>query len=243
MIKRKLIIIFTALLTAAALTAPALGSQNSPLATRDSLLKDISSYLQQQNYDSEISNKLAKAIIKDTLYWSPQRKDVKNADYIIGFSFGNRIDKAGNRHPGPMNEQIADLIVKLYKQNPLHVYAQWEIAQCIGDRIPKDKVTAIFPKISKTGDVIYLSTIDVAEEIIKDIGRGKVDSKTFIVAAFREHAPRCIMVCQKYGLKNSFIPHNFELPDKYDPESGQPWTRDKFKYMIYDMACRFEDLN
>ena len=216
--------------------------KDSSVLSKAQLTKDITCYLEQQNYNSEISGNLAEYIVKSTLCWSPQKIDVKKADYIIGFSFGNRIDKEGNRLPGPMNQQIADLIVKLYKINPIPVYAQWEVQKSIGLRIPSDKITTIYPEISPTGDVIYLSTVGVINNIINDIGKEKVDSKNFIIAAFREHAPRCAMLCQKHGLKNSFVPKTFELPDKYDLESGQPWTRDKFKYMIYDMQCRLEEL-
>ena len=235
----KIIITFLAVLFTATLLTAQPSNKNSVLS-KAQITKDIAGYLEQQNYNSEISTKLAGAIVEDTLYWNPPQKDVKEADFIIGFSFGNRIDKKGNRLPGPMNQQIADVIVKLYKKNPLDIYAQWEVAECIGNRIPSAKIKTIYPKLTKTGDVVYLSTIDVAEDIIKDIGKNKVDNKTFIVAAFKEHAPRCVMVCQKYGLKNSFVPKFFELPDKYDSESGQPWTRDKFKYMIYDMECRLD---
>ncbi|MFJ9582336.1 hypothetical protein [Streptomyces acidicola] len=37
----------------------------------------------------------------------------------------------------------------------------------------------------------------------------------------------------------AFAPEGFTMPDTYDPESGQPWTRRRDLYLVHDMSAQW----
>jgi len=232
----KLLIIITIL--SISITGFAINNQQE--ITKSKISNDISSYLNLQINDQKLAEKLTKKIIKDTLYWTPPTISIEKGDYIVAFSFGNRLDKNGNSIPGPMNEQIADLVVKIYNKIKKPVYAQWEVAQSVGKRVPLKMITALYPKITKDGKIIYLSTSGVAKEFIKIVKKEAISNKTIIALGFREHEPRIYMTCKSLEI-NAYAPKGYSLPDQYDKESGQPWTRSKYNFMIYDMAVRLNE--
>lgn len=61
-----------------------------------------------------------------------------------------------------MNEALANVVVDIHKKTGKPVYAQWEIAQSIGDRIAPEYLTSINPQIGADGTIVYPSTIGVA---------------------------------------------------------------------------------
>ena len=43
---------------------------------------------------------------------------------------------------------------------------------------------------------------------------------------FADHEGRCLLTADAAGIDGTAI-EGVELPSEYDPESGQPWTRDR----------------
>ncbi len=166
----------------------------------------ISTYLNQELNDIKLSNTLATEIVAGTLDWKPRTIDISEGDYIVAYSFGNDIAANGNKLPGQMNKDLADTVVKIYNQTKKPVYAQWEIAKSIGNRIPKNDLHTIDPTIQPDGDVIYLSTSGVSNDFINSVGKNNLKGKKIIVVGFVDHIQRCV---------NSLLDENI---DAYAPK-------------------------
>lgn len=207
-----------------------------PELTQQQLTDAISHRLEVQLNDPRLAAELTTFLMQQVLTWKAEMRDVKQADSIIAYSFGNRIDDKGNKLPGPMNEQIADLVVEIYKQNPKPVYAQWEVAQAIGDRIDPNSLFSIYPKIDETGEVIYLNTLEVAKEAAK-LAKGANHLGTTIVVAFYDHSLRAVNLSREVGI-DAYSPKGMRLPQQYDLDSGQPWTRSREAFTLYEIKTR-----
>lgn len=105
---------------------------------------------------------------------------------IVAYAFGNRILPNGSRVPGPINEKLADLVVEMQQQSGAYVYAQWEIAEAIGNRLSEKQLIVIYPLLDDASNEVYLSTIGVAERIVKLAGDPKSLGKTAIIG-FYDH--------------------------------------------------------
>ncbi len=158
------------------------------------------------------------------------------SDTILAFAFGNCDDG----RPGPVNEALAALVANLWQITDARIIAQWEIADVLmGEHgMSVDVVTAIHPVRQGDGTVVYLSTRGVAEAAVAIGGAAKGLGSTVVVAHV-DHAQRCLRHCQAVGI-DARLPDDFELPLIYDPESGQPWTRSRDRYLEHEckMAAR-----
>ncbi|MCP3967074.1 MAG: hypothetical protein GY750_11575 [Lentisphaerae bacterium] len=230
------LLLATATISLLAFTVSAV-QKTTKAITKQEVTASISQYLNQQLKDANLSKKLAEKIVDSTLEWTPKTIDISKGDYILAYAFGNEIDHNGNKLPGKMNKALADLIVKIYNKIHKPVYAQWEIAQCIGNRIPRNMLHPIYPQITLEGEVIYLSTIGVAKDFARQVGRNSLKNAKVIIIAFKDHARRCVATSINNGI-NAYAPADYELPERYDSNSGQPWTRDKQTYMLQDMSVR-----
>ncbi len=65
----------------------------------------------------------------------PYVQEAVEADAILALSFGNREDIAGNIIPGPVNEALAGVVIRYYKERPRKVFAQWEIAELLKNEV------------------------------------------------------------------------------------------------------------
>ncbi|CAH0536553.1 hypothetical protein [Vibrio marisflavi] len=184
--------------------------------------------------DKPAAEYAAKFILNQLLTWKGKELSVNQADSILAYSFGNRVLPNGNQTPGPMNQELANTVVEIYKQTGKPVYAQWEIATAIGKRIPSDKLFYINPVVNSDGSVTYLSTIGVAEEAVKLSGG---DLGKTIVVAFYEHSLRAIDTSKEFGIE-AYAPKEIELPHHYDAQSGQAWTRDKNTFIMHEISNR-----
>ena len=203
----------------------------------DTQLKEaIQAKLTQQLGDKKIADTLSTFIMDDVLTWEPRTIDIDKANSILAFSFGNGHAINGNQTPGKMNEELADFVVEIYNKIHKPVYAQWEIAQSIGNRIPAESLHSIYPTVDKGGNLIYLNTEGVALDAVKQAG-GFNEMGTTLVVAFREHVLRAVNTSVDAGLK-AYAPAGYNLPDKYDKNSGQPWTRDKITFILYEIRTR-----
>jgi hypothetical protein len=199
----------------------------------------IENHLATELGDRSLARELARLIVSDVLTWRPPRVIPGQVNTIVAYAFGNRIDANGNRSPGPVNEALADLLVRLQQETGAAVFAQWAVAAAVGGRVPADRLTAITPLLNAQAETVYLSTGGVAAEIIRRVGDparlGQVG-----VLAFRDHVKRCVDTSRRFGMAAA-APAGYELPGDYDTLSGQPWTRSRLAYLMHDLRCRTED--
>ncbi|WP_150468361.1 hypothetical protein [Francisella sp. SYW-9] len=203
---------------------------------QDQLSSAIQNRLYEQTGDKHVSQELTKFIMSNVLTWKAKSIDISKANSILAFSFGNAYAKNGNQKPGKMNFELANLVISIYSKRHLPVYAQWEIAQAIGNRIPHKDLHTIYPRVDSQGNLVYLDTKGVAKEAIKE-AKGIGNLGTAIVVAFKEHELRAVRTSQALGIK-AFAPEGYKLSDTYDKHSGQPWTRDKLTFMLYEIRTR-----
>jgi len=205
---------------------------------RDELIHTIQAYLTSQLEDKGLSGKLATAVHDCLLDWSAPTTGLTGIGAIIACSFGYRRLPNGNITPGPMNELLANTVVDLYNKLQCKVYAQWEVAEAIGTRIPNAVLHAVNPEINpRDATVKYLSTFGVIQRVQKCVGDPESLGKVLVVA-WRHHAPRCVRIAHKLGF-DAFLPPD-PLPSNYDSESGQAWTRNAHAYIIHDGLSRLE---
>lgn len=196
----------------------------------------LEEYLAIELDDPVIAKELASILIKDVLTWKAPTIATQEINSIIAFAFGNRILLNGNRLPGPMNEALADLVVQLYDQTNARVYAQWEIAEAISNRIPSEKLIVINPTLDVSANVIYLSTVGVASAIVKQVSDPQKLGKVAVIA-FNDHLYRCIQTSRDAGI-DAYAPAEYSMPSTYDAHSGQPWTRNRITYLVTDIKVR-----
>lgn len=193
-------------------------------------------HLTTELHDPSIAQELTSILMDDILNWKAPTIAISHIDSIVAYAFGNRILPNGNRVPGPMNEALADLVIQLYEQTHAFVYAQWEIAEVIGDRIPAEKIAVINPTLDAQANVVYLSTAGVAAAVIKQCGDPQ-KLGTVAVVAFNDHLYRCIKMSRQSGI-DAYAPLGYSMPNVYDPNSGQPWTRNRLTYVMTDIHAR-----
>jgi hypothetical protein len=226
MLKNKLLVLLASVVLAVPLGAETL--------TDAELESAIEARLTAQLGDKDVAAYTAKFLMDEILTWKGQELPIDEADSILAYAFGNRVLPNGNQVPGPMNEALADTVVDIYQQTGKPVYAQWEIAQAIGDRIPDNHLTSINPKIAADGSLTYLSTDGVAAEAVKLSGGNM--GKT-VVVGFYEHSLRTIDTSTRAGI-DAYAPGEIELPHDYDPQSGQAWTRDVQTFVMHEIGNR-----
>ncbi|HSW74073.1 MAG TPA: hypothetical protein VLG71_02865, partial [Candidatus Limnocylindria bacterium] len=148
--------------------------------------------------DAATAKALSTMLVNTTLSWQAPAIAIKEINTILAFAFGNRILPNGNRLPGPMNEALADTAVRLYAETKAPVYAQWEVAQAIGTRIPAEKLIVINPKLDAMGNVIYLDTTGVASAAINQAANTQKLGNVAVVA-FADHLYRCVKTSRDAG--------------------------------------------
>ena len=211
------------------------GAEESPMSDQR-LREAIRARLEAQMDDPKSAEVVSRFVMDEVLTWKAQTTDIQRADSILAFAFGNQFAPNGNLRPGPMNQQLADLVVEIHRQINKPVYAQWEIAEAIGARIPEAMLTPIYPTVSPGGDVVYLSTSGVASAVVKHAEGVEKLGRT-VVIAFREHNLRAVRTARSVGL-DAYAPAGIALPSHYDEQSGQPWTRNRLAFVLYEIRTR-----
>ena len=201
------------------------------------LLAQLEVHLLDELGESATVTSFARYLDEDVLSWRPPEIAPERITTILAFTFGNRMQPNGNRTPGPVNEALADIAARLYGETGAPVFAQWEVAEAIGGRVPQDKLTAIFPARDAKAEPQYLSTSGVIEEVIRRVGDQASLGRVGIVA-FADHAWRCIATTRHFGVTDAAIPEGYTMPSQYDPLSGQPWCRSRLAYLLHDIAIR-----
>ncbi|MCW8331437.1 hypothetical protein MD588_21825 [Photobacterium sp. SDRW27] len=213
---------------------PAFAASDS--ITDEQLQDAIEAKLAEQLQNKDVAAYTAEFLMNEILTWQGEPLPLDQADSILAYAFGNRVAPNGNQEPGPMNEALADVVVDIHKKTGKPVYAQWEIAQSIGDRIAPEYLTSINPQIGADGTIVYLSTIGVADEVVKQAGGVDKLGKT-VVVGFYVHSLRTISTSRDAGI-DAYAPEGIALPYDYDPESGQAWTRDAQTFVMHEIRNR-----
>ncbi len=208
----------------------------SDAITDEQLQSAIEARLTEQLKNKEVAAYTAEFLMNEVLTWKGEPLAVNQADSILAYAFGNRLSANGNQTPGPMNKALAGVVVDLHKKTGKPVYAQWEIAQSIGDRIAPEFITSINPLIAEDGTVVYLSTTGVADEVVKQAGGADKLGKTLVVG-FYEHSLRTIITSREAGI-DAYAPQDTALPHDYDAQSGQAWTRDALTFVMHEIRNR-----
>jgi len=170
------------------------------------------------------------------LSYAPDRIPRDAVDTVIAFSFGNRVAADGAITAGPTNEALAATIERFVGEHPAPVFAQHEIAHLL-QRHGVERVTSIDPVVGPDGTLVYLSTAGVAEAIVQHAAAAGIVLGAVGVIGFADHAVRCVLTARAAGL-DAGVPVGVVLPSAYDPESGQPWTRDRRSYLGADLLGR-----
>jgi hypothetical protein len=109
------------------------------------LLDEITHHLARELGDRATATALARLLGEEALSWRMPEIAASEITIILAFTFGNRMQPNGNRTPGPVNEALADVAVRLHSATGAPVYAQWEVAEATASRISPDRLFAIYP--------------------------------------------------------------------------------------------------
>ncbi len=178
------------------------------------------------------------AVFTDPLVaMSPPTVADDEVDSLVVYAFGNRVAADGTLSPGPVNEELAQVVEDFVAEHPVPVFAQWEVADLLAESGVGD-ITSIDPDTGSDGEVVYLSTAGVAEKAVTLAEQQGVELGQVGVIAFQDHAVRCTLVSQAAGMDGAAVPEGVDLPSAYDPQSGQEWTRDQLTYLATDLQGR-----
>lgn len=200
------------------------------------LLKATQAHLFRELDDAETARQLAHLLHEDALSWRVTGTEINAIRTILAFTFGNRMQANGNRTPGPVNQAIARVAVALAQATGAIVYAQWEIAEAMGNAVPSDRVVAIYPEKDGHAEPVYLSTSGTIRRVVEMVPDPASLGVVGIVG-FRDHLRRCVTTARALGL-DAHAPAGYAMPTAYDPHSGQPWCRSRLAYLMHDIAIR-----
>jgi hypothetical protein len=203
-----------------------------------STLETMKKRLAAELGDAHLAERLAEIIEVDALCWKPPAIAPNNIQTIIGFTFGNRMARNGNREPGPVNEALAALAARLSQEAGARLIAQWEVAEAAAPLLPPNAVTSIFPRRDERDEPVYLGTTDVLEDIARQWPPESLGCIGII--AFSDHAFRCVAAARRLGF-DAYVPAGYALPTEYDPQSGQAWCRSRLAYLLHDVMLRVSD--
>ncbi|MGC2412055.1 MAG: hypothetical protein WA459_05080 [Stellaceae bacterium] len=206
------------------------------MTARDSIIERIAVHLASELGDQAAAETLARLLGDDALSWRAPEIATQQIATILAFTFGNRMRANGNREPGPVNEALGEVALRLHRQTGAPIYAQWEVAEAIGERVPPDQLIAIFPKRDERAEPRYLSTSGVVGEVVQRV-RDPASLGTVGIVAFADHAWRCVATARHFRLAAA-MPAGYAMPSKYDALSGQPWCRSRLAYLLHDIAIR-----
>ena len=199
---------------------------------------EIEQRLSKELGGDETARTLAAILLEETLSWEPPVIAVERITTVLAFTFGNRMLPNGNREPGPVNAALADIAAVLHKRTGARVFAQWEVAAALGDRVPCDLLTAIYPGRDVRDEPVYLGTAGTLEEIAR-LAEPRLLGCVGVVA-FADHVYRCVATARRLGF-DAYAPAELAMPTTYDAESGQAWCRERIAYLLHDIMIRITE--
>ncbi|WON76443.1 hypothetical protein [Serratia sp. UGAL515B_01] len=213
---------------------------------KQQLLSSMQRYLMAELEDESLANELAGMIYDSCFISQPESCSISSVNTILALAFGNRpttvIPKPGEAEPlaepGPTNEKLADSVYELYSQQPVPIYAQWEIARFLESKYQLTDIVSIEPVFTAEGKIEYLSTLGVVQQAVSTAG-GADNLGICAVIGHHDHIRRCVMTAKLCGV-NAFKAQDIVLPADYDLESGQAWTRSRDLYVPVDLVNRMQ---
>lgn len=160
---------------------------------------------------------------------------MSRAKVIFAFAFGQGEDGT----PGRTNEALAAQITNLLPVYPLPVFAQWEI----DDALQKRGTAVTYRAVPQNG---YLSTRGVLAQFRQawqNLYGGGQDTAVILIA-HPDHQTRCRELLQEVGFQLILPAVSIDWQqfgcDKfgYDPDSTQPWTRNRAAFLRYESSVR-----
>lgn len=153
--------------------------------------------------------------------------DLKDADCVIGFSFGYR-GKGRHIEPGLSNQDLANVAIRHYGSLPKIL--QWEIGDAYlqqnkGSHPPIVRIS----KHRQKGK--YLDTREVAVQA-KEAMRQR-GYKRAVLLAHPYHMPRVQAACSKVGI-DWVATADLKGAVEFDPQSTQKWTRNVEAWRGYE---------
>jgi len=161
----------------------------------------------------------------------------KKPTSIIAYAFGYLTAADGSLQPGPVNDAIAASLAAYVKTNPTPIYTQPEIGIALA-KLGVLNVTVIQHEIGPDGKEVYQSTASFTDQLLKQMAAQGKNLGTTAIVGFADHEGRCVITATKAGIDGIRVAA-IALPSTYDPQSIQPWTRDRKSYLTTDLAARF----
>lgn len=168
-----------------------------------------------------------------------QRKEAQSftgADCVIGLSFGSRLIEGSVTEPGSVNEQLAAYIAEHFAKVPLLL--QHEIADALHEQagiIPELRISADSTEDQDYQQNPLTSEVDSRQVLLAaKKAMDKHQWSSAIIVAQAHHLPRIKAICSKLGI-HLFIPD--DLPDIWDKESSQWWTRSRLLWNMREPAA------
>lgn len=152
----------------------------------------------------------------------PEESSLGRSQVVLAQSLGYR-----EKDPGLSNRALAKVVASLYHGFGLPLVLQWEVADCIPE-LPK---VGVIRKHRREGE--YLDTYEVlaqSAEICKAHGWQRA-----ILVSHPDHCWRVKKTAERLGFKVT-VPDTSLVP--YDPESCQPWTRTRAKFLLRELPAR-----
>ncbi|MGA9918181.1 MAG: hypothetical protein WBR17_37130 [Paraburkholderia sp.] len=173
---------------------------------------------------------------------------------IVAYSFGDRPNAANGSSsgsgtaqstlplPGPINEEIADAVYKLYQLKPVMVFAQWEVASVLTSKYQMNSSNlqpVLPPVVASNGTVTYPAVAQVAAAVIALEGTAVMG--TVAIVTHRDQAKSAIQTSRALGM-NAYAAQEITLPVDYDSQASQPTNRRRDLYLLSDMTNQFATL-
>ncbi|MBB1636166.1 hypothetical protein [Cupriavidus sp. UME77] len=172
---------------------------------------------------------------------------------IVAYSFGDRPNAASGSSsgtaqsalpaPGPINEEIADAVYKLYQLKPVMVFAQWEVASVLTSKYQMNSANLQSvkpPVVASNGTITYPTLDNVAAAVVALEGKAAAMG-TVAIVTHRDQAKRAIQTSSARGM-SAYAAKEITLPVNYDSQASQPANRRRDLYLLSDMTNQFATL-
>ncbi len=142
--------------------------------------------------------------------------------------------------PGPINEEIADAVYKLYQLKPVMVFAQWEVASILISKYQmngSNLQSVLPPVVVSDGTIAYPTVANVATAVIALKGTATALG-TVAVVTHRDQAKSAIQTSKALGI-TACAAQQITLPVDYDSRASQPVYRRRDFYLLNNMTNQF----
>ena len=200
----------------------------------DKLEIELTKRLEQQLNDSNLASSFTNALLENYLITEQKRAKYAQANSIFVLDFGYYLDEFGLPKAGLINKELANIAIELYSKQNKPVFVSAIIAKEIGNKIAKEDLIIIYPKVIKTANNANSIAINSNEFIAQVLSTGNDSTNLGNVAliSFYDKAVQAMKILKKNKV-NSFIPTDIQLPKQYDQKNAVSYLQDKKSYFNY----------